>query len=163
MEYLLAQWENCFFRLLEDPSFNACDAKASASNGFSIFVVRRHEKIKFAFQLAEIIYSHKGVFFISCLKAMKVCAVIIYVCTVFYKHWMSDLFSLVSLADSSFRFRMFHHIKTPLPYKAAWFGAFCCFFKARPAHTIADLYLLKNITTRWMSVPLAVYPNALKS
>lgn len=58
---------------IEDPSFNVCDAEASASNGFGIFVVRRHEKMKFAFQLAEIIYSGKGVFFISCLQAMKVC------------------------------------------------------------------------------------------
>lgn len=59
-----------------------CDAEASASNGFSIFVVRRHEKMKFAFQRAEIIYSHNGVFFISRFRAMKVYVVIIYVCAV---------------------------------------------------------------------------------
>lgn len=56
-----------------------CDVEASASNGFSIFVVRRHEKMKFAFQLAEIIYSRKGVFFVSLLKATWV-YVAVYVC-----------------------------------------------------------------------------------
>lgn len=58
--------------MLEDPSFNVCDAEAPACNGFSIFVVERQEKMKFAFQLAEIIYFLKGVFFIGCLKAAKV-------------------------------------------------------------------------------------------
>lgn len=49
-----------------------CDAEAPACNGFGIFVVERQEKMKFAFQLAEIIYFLKGAFFISCLKAAKV-------------------------------------------------------------------------------------------
>lgn len=62
-----------------------CDAEASASNGFRIFVVRRHEKMKFAFQQAEIIYSGKGAFFISCLKDTKVYDVI-FVCSGFSKH-----------------------------------------------------------------------------
>lgn len=88
MEYLLAQWENCFFRLQEDLSFNVCDARASACNGFSIFVVRRHEKMKFAFQLAEIIYFLKGVFFISGLKATKVCIFFLYTTHVHCISWV---------------------------------------------------------------------------
>lgn len=64
-----------FFRLLEDPSFNVCDAEASASNGFSIFVGRRHEKMKFPFQLAEIIYSWKGEFFIISLKDVRLLSI----------------------------------------------------------------------------------------
>lgn len=56
-----------FFRLPEDPSFNARDAGDPASNGFSVFVVQRHEKMKFADRLTEMICSHKGVFFISTL------------------------------------------------------------------------------------------------
>lgn len=66
-----------FFQLLEDPSFNVCDAEAPASNGFSIFVVQRHEKMKFAVQLTEIIYSHRSVVFISSLRTMNVCFVMV--------------------------------------------------------------------------------------
>lgn len=62
--------------MLEDTSFNVCDAEASASNGFSVFVVRRHEKMKFAFQLAEIIYFQKGTFFTGHLKVTQVYVVI---------------------------------------------------------------------------------------
>lgn len=75
MEYLLAQWENCFFRLLEDLSFNVWDAHASVCNGFSLFVVQRRKKMKFAFSVGRIIYFLKGAFFISGLKAIKVCVV----------------------------------------------------------------------------------------
>lgn len=56
-----------FSRLPEDPSVNARHAGDPASNGFSVFVVQRHEKMKFADRLTEIICSHKGVFFISTL------------------------------------------------------------------------------------------------
>lgn len=48
-----------------------CDAQSSLGNGSGIFVVRRHEKMKFAFQRTEIIYSGKGGFFFSCLTAIK--------------------------------------------------------------------------------------------
>lgn len=57
--------------------------------------------MKFAFQLAEIIYSQKGVFFVSCLKAMKVC-VITYVCTVFCEHSMSKPRDLMESAEGRF-------------------------------------------------------------
>lgn len=56
-------------RLPEDPAFNVRDAGDPTSNGFSVFVVQRHEKMKFADRLTEMICSHKGVFFISSLKA----------------------------------------------------------------------------------------------
>lgn len=65
--------------MLEDPSFNVCDAEAPASNGSGIFVVWRNEKMKFAFQLADIIYSGRGVILISCLKAIMVCPVVTYI------------------------------------------------------------------------------------
>lgn len=58
-------------RLPEDPSFHVRDAGDPAGNGFSVFVVHRHEKMKFAVRLTEIIYSHKGVFFISSLRVMN--------------------------------------------------------------------------------------------
>lgn len=60
-----------FLSIAEPPSFNVRDTRASARNGFSIFVVERQEKMKSAFQLAEIIYSLKGLFFISCLGAKR--------------------------------------------------------------------------------------------
>lgn len=56
-----------FFRLPEDPSFNVGGAGDPASNGFSVSVVQRHEKMKFADRLTGIICSHKGVFFSSAL------------------------------------------------------------------------------------------------
>lgn len=60
------------------------DAGDPAGNGFSVFVVQRHEKMKFAVGLTEIIYSHKGVFFISSLRAVTaLCFVIKHVCCVF--------------------------------------------------------------------------------
>lgn len=87
-----------FFQLLEDPSFNVCDAEAPASNGFSIFVVQRHEKMKFAAQLTEIIYSHKSVVFIRSLRTVNMC------------------FVMVGCRRQSSEYRRSdHHIKTLLP------------------------------------------------
>lgn len=64
------------FGVPEDPSFHVRDAGAPAGNGFSVFVVQRRQKMKFAVRLSEVIYSHKGVFFISSSAAVNARCVI---------------------------------------------------------------------------------------
>lgn len=59
------------------------DGGDPAANGFSVFVVQRHEQMKFAAPPSEIISSHKDVSFVSSLRALNERVVIKHVRCVF--------------------------------------------------------------------------------